>query len=70
MNNYEYAENAEDEIMSYTVTSKVKELIKSKEMNCGGDFVDALDKAVEENVSRAVERAKANDRKTVRSNDL
>ena len=53
-----------------TVTSKVKELIKNHEMNCGSDFGDALDKEVEVMVRRAVGRAKSNDRKTVRSGDL
>ncbi|MBS3054564.1 MAG: DUF1931 domain-containing protein [Candidatus Aenigmarchaeota archaeon] len=56
--------------MSYSVASKVKELIKAREMNCAGDFCDALDKHIEQKIDRAVERAKANDRKTVRAADL
>lgn len=56
--------------MGRVVESKVKEQIKAAEMNCGGDFVDALDKKVEAVVVRAIERAKSNDRKTVRAGDL
>ncbi len=54
----------------FTVTSKVKELIKHNEMNCGSDFSDALDREVEALIKRAVGRAKHNDRKTVRAGDL
>jgi histone H3/H4 len=56
--------------MSKVVESKVKEQIKAAEMNCAGDFCDALDKKVENVISRAIERAKSNDRKTVRAGDL
>ena len=43
-----------------TVTSKVKETIKQHQMNCASDFCDALDRHVEELISRAVTRAKHN----------
>ncbi len=56
--------------MSLTVASQVKEVIKNSEMNCAGDFCDALDKKVEALVNDAVARAKSNDRKTVRPGDL
>ncbi len=56
--------------MSVVVTSKVKEIIKQENMNCASDFPDALDKKVEALVKDAVERAKSNDRKTVRAGDL
>ena len=52
------------------VASKVKEVIKAQEMNCAGDFCDALDAHVEEIVKKACARAKSNDRKTVRLGDL
>jgi len=52
------------------VASKVKEIIKAQEMNCAGDFTDALDKEVEALVIKACARAKSNDRKTVRPGDL
>jgi len=56
--------------MGMTVASQVKELIKKGEMNCAGDFCDALDKKIEALVNEAVARAKSNDRKTVRPGDL
>lgn len=56
--------------MGLTVASQVRELIKKSEMNCGGDFCDALDKRIEALVNDAVARAKTNDRKTVRAGDL
>ncbi len=58
------------EKMSYVVTSKVKALIKKHKMNTAGDFVHAMDKEIENHVSRAVARAKSNGRKTVRAGDL
>ncbi|MBI2579335.1 MAG: DUF1931 domain-containing protein [Candidatus Aenigmarchaeota archaeon] len=56
--------------MGLVVVSGIKEVIKKHEMNCGGDFCDALDKKVEQMVADAVGRAKSNDRKTVRPGDL
>lgn len=56
--------------MSYVVGSKVKALIKDHGGNTAGDFVDALSGEVEAMVAKAVARAKANGRKTVRANDL
>jgi len=52
------------------VVSKLKELIKSQEMNTASDLADALDKKVDELVKAACSRAKSNDRKTVRAGDL
>lgn len=56
--------------MSYVVGSKVKALIKDNGGNTAGDFVDALSAMIEMEVKKAVARAKANGRKTVRANDL
>ncbi len=53
-----------------SVASAVKDVIKKASMNCGGDFVDALDKKVDALINDAVSRAKSNDRKTVRAGDL
>lgn len=50
------------------VKSKIKEIVK--EVNVSGDFAEALDKVVEELVGKAVERAKANGRRTVQARDL
>ena len=52
------------------VTSKIKEAISKAGMNCAGDAPDALSAKVEWKVKRAVERAKANGRKTVRPEDF
>ncbi len=56
--------------MALTVASQVKEVIKKSDMNCAGDFCDALDRKVEALINDAVARSKSNDRKTVRSGDL
>ncbi len=50
--------------------SRVKEIIKKSKMNMGGDFAKALSKEVEALVKKAIQRAKANGRKTVRPYDL
>ena len=52
------------------VGSKVKEAVKSAGMNTGGDFAEGLSKEVSMLISKAVERAKANGRKTVRASDV
>lgn len=53
------------------VGSKVREFIKA-EGNCktGSDLPEALSKYVEQALRAAINRAKANSRKTVRSEDL
>ena len=56
--------------MGLAVASAIKDVIKKAEMNCGGDFVDALEKRIEALVNDAAARAKSNDRKTVRAGDL
>ncbi|MFC2143399.1 hypothetical protein ACFLQN_03300 [Candidatus Aenigmatarchaeota archaeon] len=56
--------------MSYSVTSKIKEFIKKSEMNTASDLSGALDKKIECMLTKAIERAKSNDRKTVRASDL
>lgn len=50
------------------VKSKIKSVVK--DANVSGDFADALDKLVRWHVEKAVERAKANNRKTVMAKDL
>jgi histone H3/H4 len=54
--------------MALAVKSAVKGLLKG--MRVGGDFWKELDKRIGEVVKCAVERAKANGRKTVRACDL
>ncbi len=52
------------------VQSKVKDHIKGQGMRMSGDFIDALDVKVKELVVDAARRAKGNDKKTVKPNDL
>ncbi len=54
------------------VKSKVRDYVHSKECNTSGDVLDgpALDKIIREVLDKAIERAKANGRKTVMDKDL
>lgn len=52
------------------VGSKVKDTVKKAGCNTAGDFIEGLSKEVDCKIKRAVERAKANGRKTVRAADL
>jgi hypothetical protein len=52
------------------VGSKVKEAIKRMGVRMAGDFGDALNSKVHETISAAVTRCKANNRGTVRPQDL
>jgi len=54
------------------VKAKVREYIKSKECNTSGDVIDgdALNDALKAILDKAIERAKANGRKTVQTKDL
>jgi histone H3/H4 len=59
---------AKKEERALVVKSAVRELVG--DFRVSEDFWGALNKSVEELVKRAVERAKANGRKTVRGADL
>lgn len=50
------------------VRAKIKDV--AKDVNVASDFADALSKKVEELIEGAVERAKANSRKTIQPKDL
>lgn len=52
------------------VGSKVKAFLKSKGMKSSGEIVDALNAVVADALDKAVGRAKANHRSTVRAQDL
>ena len=54
--------------MSLIVKSNIKSVCG--DMNVAGDVGDALEKKVEQMLKDAVERAKANKRKTVMAQDL
>jgi len=53
---------------SLVIRSKIKNYIK--DMNVSGDFTEALSKKCEQLIKDAIERAKANGRRTVQSRDL
>ncbi|MEM4263896.1 MAG: DUF1931 domain-containing protein [Candidatus Woesearchaeota archaeon] len=50
------------------VKAKIKEI--AGDFNVSGDFADALNKKTEQLVRDALERAKANNRRTVMAKDL
>lgn len=52
------------------VQSKVKEYLKSKDVNVSGSFADEASKKIEKMLDEAVERCKANGRKTIRGYDF
>ena len=52
------------------VGSKVRALIRGKDAMMSGEFLDALNACVGCCVEKAIERAKANKRATVRPQDL
>ena len=51
------------------VQSKVREYIKKKGLNTGGDSLAALEKSLMGVIDSAVGRAKGNDRKTLMARD-
>lgn len=52
------------------VGSKVKAYIKSKDGKTSGELLEALNKSVSMMLDRAIERAKANKRTTVKAQDI
>lgn len=52
------------------VQSKIRDEIKKRDANMASDFCEALTKEVSGIIDRAVKRAHANGRKTVRASDL
>ncbi len=56
---------------SLIVKAAVKELINKHDMKVSSEVIDeALNKAVEAHILKAIERAKANNRKTILPQDL
>jgi histone H3/H4 len=56
--------------LNVVVGSKVKESVKSHGIRCSGDLVEALNLHVQDVIGKAVARAQANKRGTVRPQDL
>lgn len=52
------------------VASKVKAYIRAKKCMCGADAIEALSDAVHCCMDRAVKRAQANRRRTVKAQDV
>ena len=52
------------------VQSKVRELIKADGCSTSADAVDALSNEMTRIIKRAIERTKANGRKTVKGSDI
>ncbi len=52
------------------VQSKIKELVKSKKMQCSAEAIPAISAEVERTVLKAIERAKASNRATVKARDI
>lgn len=52
------------------VGSKVREAVKTGNMNMAGDFPAGLSAEVSAMIKKAIARASANGRKTVRASDL
>ena len=52
------------------VKSKIKAYAKKKKMSFGGDAAGALSKEVASLVDKAIERARANRRSTVKGRDI
>ncbi|UCG95893.1 MAG: DUF1931 domain-containing protein [archaeon] len=55
--------------MALIVKNAIKDLVKGK-ANVSADFYSALDAEVNSMVSKALSRAKANNRKTIQARDL
>lgn len=52
------------------VGSKVKDLVSKEGLRSSGDLTEALSKYIGDKLYKAIERAKANGRQTVRPEDL
>jgi len=52
------------------VQSKVRQYIKDKGLNTGGDSLESIEKALKVVLDDAVKRAKGNDRKTLMAKDI
>jgi histone H3/H4 len=55
---------------AYVVTARVKELMKENDMRMSGDAMNAINWMIEEALRKAVKRARANGRKTLKPEDL
>ena len=56
--------------VTLVVQSKVKDLVKKGKMKCSSDVINAMNHIISTAVTRGIERAKGNGRKTLRAVDL
>lgn len=52
------------------LASRIREIARGAKVRVSGDFVDAANVAVAASIKKAIDRAKANGRQTVRPQDL
>lgn len=52
------------------VQSKVKDVIKKKNFQCSAEAIEAFSAQLEDSINKAMNRAKANGRKTVKAQDV
>jgi histone H3/H4 len=52
------------------IQSKIRDLIKAQDCSTSAEAIDAISAEVERIIQKAVERTKANGRKTVKSSDI
>lgn len=57
-------------VQMFIVQSKLRDLIKRQKMKCSSEVMPAFNRMIADYVCKAVERAKANGRKTLRAADL
>lgn len=55
---------------NYVVASKVKEAISESGLRSSGDLADAFNEMIAHKIDKAIARAKANGRQTIRPEDL
>ena len=56
--------------MAYVKKSEIKEFARGRDVRVSAEFFDALDAVIEWHLKKAVERAEANGRKTLKAADL
>ncbi len=52
------------------VTSKIKKMVKAQGMRTGGDAIEALSRIVGDKISQAIQKAKADGKKTIQGVDV
>ncbi|MEK7766952.1 MAG: hypothetical protein AAB368_12015 [bacterium] len=52
------------------MTSKIKKLVKAQGMRTGGDAIEALSRIVGDKISQAIQKAKADGKKTIQGVDV